>query len=177
MSRPVAATDESWPYLPYEKAERNLYCGVDPGASGGIALLDPEGAIVDVTPMPETPADIAAYFEEFAPRIRMATIESVHSFPGQSANSMFKFGWNAGLLHMALIAMKIPFEFALPGKWQQPLGCIVVGRKGPNDHYADKKRFIKARIQELFPQQKVTLKTCDAIGIAEFCRRKSRGLL
>src|SRR3990167_3559516 len=132
--------------------EKNLYLGVDPGASGGMALLDPDGNIVDVTAMPETPAEIAAYFEEFAPRIKIAAIEHVHAFPGQSANTMFKFGWNAGLLQMALIAFKIPFELCQPGHWQKPMGCIIKGRDDPKDRYADKKRHIKDRMQALFPR-------------------------
>ncbi len=150
--------------------ERNLYCGVDPGGSGGLAILDETGAVVDVTPMPDTERDVSDYFREFAPRIKMAAIESVHSFPGNGSSSMFKFGMSFGALRMALVAHNIPFEFVSPGSWQKPFGLIESGRKA-TDSNTEKKNKHKARCQELFPFQRVTHATADAVLIAEFCRR------
>ena len=35
-----------------------LYIGIDPGASGGIAILNNDGSVKDVVAMPNTPRDI-----------------------------------------------------------------------------------------------------------------------
>lgn len=154
---------------------RDLFMGCDPGMSGAFAILDGRGQIVDVTPMPETAKDISDYVQEFASRIRIAVIESVHAMPKQGVSSAFKFGRNFGTLHMALVAHGVPFEFVLPGKWQQPLGCIVSGRTGPEDRKTAKKQHNKARAQELFPSQRVTHKIADALLMAEYCRRHLGG--
>jgi crossover junction endodeoxyribonuclease RuvC len=150
-----------------------LYLGCDPGASGAFAILDLAGSIVDVTKMPETPKDMSDYLSEFSPRIRIAALEHVHAMPKQGISSAFKFGRNFGMLHMGLVAHRIPFQFVSPGVWQQPLGCIVTGRKGPTDNKSAKKQLTKARAQELFPNQKITHAIADALLIAEWLRRVS----
>jgi crossover junction endodeoxyribonuclease RuvC len=157
-------TNPKW--FDYAMIEQNLYLGVDPGASGGFAILDSAGAIVDVSPMPDTPRDIAEYFDEFGPRIKFALIEAVHAMPGQGVTSMFTFGWNKGLLDMALIA--IPHEHVLPRKWQQAFSLI---RKDKAETTTDKKNRHKERAQELFPKAKITHAIADALLLAEHCRR------
>lgn len=154
--------------------ERNLFLGCDPGMSGAFAILDPAGAIVDVTPMPETLGEICEYFIEFGPRIQMGLLESVHAMPKQGVSSAFKFGRGFGSLHMALVAHKVPFEFVLPGKWQRPLGCVILGRNETRGTH-EKKQITKARAQELFPNQKIIHAIADALLIAEFCRRMHSG--
>ncbi len=62
---------------------RSFYPGIDPGASGGLAVLDRAGSIVNVSPMMDTEKDVSDYLAEFGLRVRMATIEQVHSMPGQ----------------------------------------------------------------------------------------------
>jgi crossover junction endodeoxyribonuclease RuvC len=143
--------------------ERDLYMGIDPGASGGLALVNRPGLVVDVTKMPETESDIADYFLEFAPRIRMAYIEAVHSMPKQGVSSSFKFGMSYGALRMALFACKIPFETVTPQRWQKAMFCMSGGDKNVT----------KARAQALFPGQKITHAVADALLIAEHRRRVS----
>jgi len=155
--------------------ERNLLLGVDPGQSGGFAILDPAGAVVDVTKCPETEKDISDYFAEFAPRLQMAVIESVHSFPGQGVSSSFKFGMNYGALRMGLIAHGIPFEYVSPGKWQHPFGLLEKGRKA-TDSNTEKKNKHKSRAQELFPAVKICHWNTDALLLAEYLRRTVRAI-
>jgi hypothetical protein len=86
------------------------FCGIDPGLSGGIALLSGEG-IALAFQMPKTEGDIAQLFEN---RIRPAEvafclIEKVHAIPservingkpvkGISSVASFTFGRNVGVL-------------------------------------------------------------------------------
>ena len=156
--------------------ERNLYAGVDPGQSGGFAILTEDGELVDASPMMDTEKDVSDYLKEFAPRIKMAAIESVHSFPGQGVSSSFKFGMSYGALRMALTSHEIPFEYVTPGTWQKPFGLIESGRKA-TDSNREKKRRNKERAQGLFPSVKCTHAITDSLLIAEFARRKAMGLL
>jgi hypothetical protein len=165
--------------------ERTLFLGVDPGGSGGLAVIDRRGAIVEACAMPATPRDVHEWFGEFGPRVIFGLIEIVHAMParknkkgedseetgGQGVVSAFKFGWNTGLLHMALVPL--PHEGVLPGKWQQGFGLI---RKSKTESRTDKKNRHKAVAQELFPTlpaglKKITHAVADALLIAEYCRR------
>lgn len=149
--------------------DRDLFLGVDPGASGGLALLDPAGKIVDASPMPDTPRDIHEYFEEFGHRICFAMIENVHAMPMDGKSSDFKFGWNKGLLDMALVPIR--HEGIQPGTWQKAFALI---RTDKTESKTAKKNRHKARAQELFPDKKITHAIADAILIAEHCRRMYR---
>jgi len=61
------------------------YLGIDPGASGGIAVvrLSSAGPVVMAWKMPETEADTAELFRMISPSVVSACIEAVHSMPGQ----------------------------------------------------------------------------------------------
>lgn len=156
---------------------RTLYLGCDPGLSGALAILNPAGEVIDITKMPETPRDISEYFETWGPHVAFALIENVHSFPGnkkpcpvcgsrgaQGVASTFKFGWNKGLLDLALV--KIRHDSVMPGTWQKPLGLL---RSDKNEPKTVKKNRHKAKAQDLFPTVKVTHATADALLIAWHC--------
>lgn len=143
----------------------SLYIGVDPGASGGIAALDETGAVVAALKMPETERDVLEAFSgldvfDLAGSAR-AVLEFVRSSPQMGVTSAFSFGRNYGALRMALVAARIPFDEVSPQKWQTAMRCLTKGDKNVS----------KRRAQELFPHQKVTHATADALLLAEFCRR------
>lgn len=146
--------------------EREFFLGADPGASGGLAILEANGAIVDVSPMPDTERDLFEYLNEFGPRIRMGLIEYVASMPKQGVKSMFSFGRSYGAIRMALVASAVPFEEVTAKNWQGAMRCRSKGNKNVT----------KARAQQLFPRQKITHQIADALLIAEHCRREFGGL-
>ena len=165
----------------------NIYIGIDPGASGGIAVI--KGKVVEACAMPATEADIWAeisrHYDLAAPGI-YAVIERNTGYVGGYGNksngklgnpgsAMFKFGRNAGLLTMALTAAAIPHEEAMPSVWQKAMG--LPSRKGASQR--EHKNKLKAFAQKLFPVAvgKITLNTADALLIAEYCRRKQEGKL
>lgn len=92
------------------------YIGIDPGQSGGFAVLNNNG-IVEVIKMPPTETDIWNWIS--SNKNCFAVIEKVHSMPGQGVASTFKFGYGFGGLNMALVAAKIPFELISPRQWQK----------------------------------------------------------
>ena len=152
------------------------YVGIDPGASGGIAIISGKG--ITAIPMPFTESDIWDYLSNVGRLINpFAVIEKVTGYvggPGNTGSSMFKFGTNYGCLRMALIAAKIPFEEVMPQVWQKGL---QIAKRKPTESKTEWKNRLKSGAQRLFPDTKVTLACADAILIAEFCRRKREGKL
>lgn len=142
--------------------------GIDPGASGGIALLKDDGA--QAWKMPATERDTWALIcPEPETWIDVAYIEQVHSMPKQGVASTFKFGQNYGLLRGLLIAASIRFEAVPPRTWQGVFSLPSLKAAGS---LTKKKNAHKARAQELFPDLKVTHANADALLIAEYGRRR-----
>ena len=166
-----------------------VYLGIDPGASGGLAALWAWGTECCTSPMPETETDTWDWLRtkwgkyEANPSVatvnivqRFAIIEKVHAMPGNGVSGMFKFGQNYGFLRACLIAAGIPFEDVDPRTWQKALG-ISSRKTRSGETKTQWKNRLKAKAQQLFPSEKVTLATADALLIAEYCRRKCEGKL
>jgi crossover junction endodeoxyribonuclease RuvC len=140
--------------------------GIDPGKSGAIAIIPEKSVIYTVTcPLSETEQDIFVWlngclcFGEC-----FCYIENVHSMPKQGVVSAFSFGRNFGFLIGLLTALKIPYEFVSPQKWQKALGCLSKGDKNVT----------KAAAQRLFPDIKITHSIADALLISEYGRRTKK---
>jgi len=147
--------------------------GIDPGQSGGFALINHEEA--KAWKMPATEKDVFAMLEDLdRERDVFAYIEKVHSMPGQGVSSTFKFGMNYGMLRAFLIALYFPFETVTPRTWQKGLG---IPPKMKTESKTQWKNRLKAKAQELFPDLKITLAVSDALLICEFGRRVREGLL
>jgi len=147
-------------------AETTMYMGIDPGASGGIAVIAEAGIPIVVQKLDGmTERDVLDLMREFAPSIRMARIEEVHAMPTNGSVSGFKLGRSYGSLRMALIASGIRFETASPIQWQNFMKCRTGGDKNVS----------KSRAQILFPTQKITHAIADALLLAEFARRVEGG--
>jgi len=142
-----------------------IYIGVDPGVSGGIAVLNENGLALESVPMPATEQDLLDVFTAVESpvwrRPAHAMIERVYSSPQMGVASAFTFGKGYGALLMALTAARIPFDQVVPAKWQAVMGCLSRGDKN----------ITKRRAQQLFPDVKVTHATADALLLAEYGRR------
>jgi hypothetical protein len=178
------------PAIPNDNGDRfpTAFVGIDPGASGGLCLIQDD--MVEAVAMPGTDKDVWIWFllrvkSRFRP---FAMIEQVGGYIGKgqdkegnqekgggaaNGSAMFKFGRSAGMLEGFLVAAGIPYERVVPRKWQKGVG--LVGKKKGETRTSFKNRG-KALAQRLFPDEDVTLKTADAILIADFCRRMKTGL-
>ena len=155
------------------RMEKIYYIGVDPGASGGIAVLDENGAVVECSNMPDTPMEILEFFRKYSPEETICVLEDVgQGMPGQSSSATAKFARHNGHLEMALLALGIKTVKCRPQKWEK---TYALGSSGKHEK-SEWKRMLKERAQQLFPQlgKKVTLKTCDALLIAEYCRKTNK---
>lgn len=141
--------------------------GIDPGASGGIAVLDGNGNIRAYN-MPDTYPDIYNFFKSIQSQYDggvAAVMEDVgHGMPGQSSKATAVFARHNGHLEMALYALGIRTVKATPQKWQKYYSNSL----GKSSSYEKRewKNKLKALAQQMFPSVKVTLKNADAILIA-----------
>jgi len=142
-----------------------LFIGVDPGKSGGIAVISNLGILTHVFKMPKTEHDINNLFTMIANSSSnvFGIIEKVHSMPGQGVASSFKFGMNYGLLRMAMVSNKIPFDQITPNSWQKHFGL-----SGKGNTKTEHKNILKGHAQQLYPDQKMTLAICDAVLLARY---------
>ena len=125
--------------------------GIDPGASGAIALVV-GGVLVSVHDMPTVtvernkaqkrqvcPAGLSLLMQQLSPH--KATVEKVGAMPGQGVSSMFSFGRSVGIIEGVLAARQIPVTFTTPQAWQKQSGAAK-GKDGS-----------RQRVMELFPSQ------------------------
>jgi len=142
------------------------FIGIDPGKSGSTVILT-DGAALIFEHSKTTPVELSSEMRAIAFNADpVAYIEEVHAMPGNGAAGMFRFGESYGSLWMMLVSHEIPFERVRPQKWQREFGLIK-----PKMTKTQKKNLHKTRAQELFPGEKITHSTADALLIAEYCRR------
>lgn len=144
----------------------SVFIGVDPGASGAIAVLDEDGKFIDVFKAGDAEMDVVRNMARHEHYKMRAMIERVHSMPKQGVASSFKFGQSYGFLRGILTANLIPFEEVQPAKWQRAMGCRTKGDKNVT----------KQKAGQLFPSVKVAHWNADALLIAEYCRRFHLGI-
>lgn len=150
------------------------FIGIDPGASGGIAIIESGGGVIS-RKMPDNPHELAAELQWYANRNNViAIVEQVQAMRGQTDNrkqgvsSAFKFGFQAGTIHGVLASLKIPMELVSPVVWQRQFGLT---RRSKSESITDKKNRHKAKAAQLFPSQKITHATADPLLLAEYGKR------
>lgn len=151
----------------------SLYIGIDPGASGGITVID--GVSVTVHPMPDTEAGIWSLLGSYRDTTAVVVIERVGGYVAGNptpGSAMFNFGSNYGGLRMALVAAGVPFVAVVPQRWQAAFG---IGRPRDEKEYAFKSRLV-ARARELFPRVKINRDPADSVLLCEYCRRHAAQL-
>jgi len=98
-----------------------MWCGIDVGAKGALAIIDEEGAKVY-----DFPGDISSLGNLFinemiGKKIKGCVIEKVSAMPKQGVVSMFKFGCNFGSYLGILSVLQIPHILVTPQSWQKKM--------------------------------------------------------
>lgn len=145
----------------------NYVIGIDPGASGAIAILDVRGGLVDAFDMPTVEIQIGKAMkhrvapEAIASELRCyaeyatAVIEKVGAMPGQGVSSMFAFGEAYGLVRGVLAGMGIPVTTVTPAVWTKAMR-VAAGKDGS-----------RQRAMELWPDKAALFKRVRDDGRAE----------
>ena len=107
-----------------------IVCGIDPGLSGAICLLDTEGTFC-INDMPvhaltrggknKRELDARRLATLLSGRFGHAFVEQVGSMPGQGVSSVFAFGKSYGIVLGILAAHGVPLTLVSPVKWKRAL--------------------------------------------------------
>ena len=146
--------------------KNEMFIGIDPGVSGGIAVL--QGDSVEVHKMPETEQFICTLLGQY--KSGRVFIEQIPKYAGEArfaernimGSSLAVLYGNYQLcLGICLGLGNVPFKLT-PLKWQNLVGCRNYERRDRSAW----KNVLKAHAQKLFPGIKVTLAVADALLIA-----------
>lgn len=103
-----------------------MIIAIDPGKSGAVAHLHPDGRFCCVHDMPDSASGLAALIRELISAsnttVMHAILEQVHAMPGQGVTSMFTFGKGVGVIEGVLAYARIPCEQISPQKWKREMG-------------------------------------------------------
>lgn len=137
--------------------------GIDPGAGGGIAIFW-EGGKIELHPYrdDEETYEILSDVGDIDVKAYIELVGGYVGGAGQPGSSMFRFGDGYGYYRGLLRALRIPYHKVTPQAWQKPIPGLK-GLKGQQ-----RKRALKAHAATIYPMIKTTLKTADALLIADW---------
>lgn len=146
--------------------------GIDPGVSGGFALI--QGQSVLHRPMPETPLEIKDALIEFFNEADIVLLEKVSASPQMGVTSAFTFGKGYGALEIGLAFLEVPYTLITPQAWQSGLGIPKAIAKAPQSEHKEK---LRRTAQRIFPKLAIWKQpkslglqrsVCDALLIAHY---------
>ena len=150
--------------------------GIDPGLSGGIAILD-DLKIFDVFDMPimsegkknKNQLNSAQLVNIIKKNIvsgnTFVIVEQVSAMPGQGVTSMFNFGQTFGSIKGICAALNLPIFYVRPAKWKKHFELINSSKDAS-----------RTKVIEMYPSisdslsRKKDVNKADAILIARYFR-------
>ena len=151
-----------------ENCHSTKYIGIDPGKSGGIAVISNEG--IEVKKCPDSVQDMAILFalilQETPPLHVLVMIEKVWARPHDGRASVFTFAGNYGQWQGIVASHEITPHYVTPQVWMRAVGCPKKLSK------KDRKNYLKALAKEKYPEKsrRLTLATSDAMLIADYAK-------
>ena len=113
-----------------------IIIGIDPGLSGGIAVLD-NNKVLELFDMPVmadgkknkkqlNSAVLAKLIKESTLNTSESAVivEQVNAMPGQGVTSMFNFGQTFGAIKGICATLELPIFFVRPSKWKKHFELI-----------------------------------------------------
>lgn len=143
--------------------------GIDPGLSGGYALIDETAKLIACGNFPThtvnkkerlSGAALAAILGVVSSNT-IAYVEAVSSRPRQAGQ--FQFGINTGMIHGILYAHNIPFTLISPASWKATFGI----KRTEEETKRDKKNEARQLAQSLYPAHADKFKRAKDDGVAE----------
>ena len=149
---------------------RFKYIGIDPGKSGGLAVVDLRGQI-KAYKCPNTSEEMALLFQIVignTPSDKiMLLMERVWARPTNAVRAAFSYGTNYGQWLGIAASHEIKMNTVIPVEWIKWVGCPKALKKDV------RKRWLKEKARELYPNiNKLTLATSDAILITHYARKE-----
>ena len=146
------------------------YIGIDPGAGGGIAVIDEEDNI-KAYKCPQSSEDMALLFQvligDTPPENIRLLMERVWARPTNAVRAAFSYGTNYGQWLGIAASNEVKMNTVIPTEWIRWIGCPKALKS------VIRKRWLKEKAQELYPEiKRVTLKTSDAILITKYAKEE-----
>ena len=151
--------------------------GIDPGLSGGIAILD-DLKIFDIYDMPimsegkknKNQLNSAQLVNIIKKNIipsgdTFLIVEQVSAMPGQGVTSMFNFGQTFGSIKGICAALNLPIFFVRPTKWKKHFDLINSSKDASRTKVIEMYPSISPRLSK-----KKDVNKADAILIARYFR-------
>ena len=147
--------------------------GIDPGLSGGIAILQ-NNKIKDIFDMPVmaegkknkrqlNSAQLVNLLKQNIDEETIVVVEQVNAMPGQGVTSMFNFGQTFGAIKGICASLGLPIFFVRPAKWKKHFELINSSKDAS-----------RTKVIEMYPaisnklSKKKDVNKSDAILIARF---------
>jgi len=151
--------------------------GIDPGLSGGIAILD-DLKIFDIYDMPimsegkknknqlNSAQLVNIIRKNLIPNgYTFIIVEQVSAMPGQGVTSMFNFGQTFGSIKGICAALNLPIFFVRPAKWKKHFDLINSSKDASRTKVIEMYPSISPRLSK-----KKDVNKADAILIARYFR-------
>ena len=151
--------------------------GIDPGLSGGMAVLD-DLKIFDIYDMPimsegkknKNQLNSAQLVNIIKKNIisngdTFLIVEQVSAMPGQGVTSMFNFGQTFGSIKGICAALNLPIFFVRPAKWKKHFDLINSSKDASRTKVIEMYPSISSRLSK-----KKDVNKADAILIARYFR-------
>ena len=153
-----------------KNTSRFKYIGIDPGASGGIAVIDEKG-IMMAYKCPKSSDEMSLLFQMCMGSTPAANIkllmERVWARPTNAVRAAFSYGVNYGQWLGIVATHEVEMNTAIPVEWIKWVGCPKALKRDV------RKRWLKEKAGELYPNvNKLTLATSDAILITHYAREE-----
>lgn len=142
------------------------YIGIDPGKSGALAIIFPNG---DQHIIPFDACRYVDALNSFSEQEVMCCVEKVGAMPGQGVVSMFNFGHNLGFIEGVLQANGIPYQLVPPQTWKKEFSLSSEKTKSIE---VCQKLFPKATLLATARSRKEHDGMAEALLMAEYARRK-----
>lgn len=161
------------------------WAAVDPGLTGSIAFLRPDGSLLELWDMPTMKlgksgrvngAELANIFSSVGARCKEdqwsmhVAIERVQAMSKagvkQGVASAFNFGHGAGVIEGVVAALGLPYELVTPQTWKRHFGLLGLAKEAS-----------RAKAIQLYPVAPLGLKKyvgrAEALLIARFALERS----
>ena len=97
---------------------KNTFIGIDPGKSGGIAVIEDGQART----VPYSDKELGRVMAWYCTHGVICCLEKVGAMPGQGVTSMFNFGVSYGYIKGVLESYGIPYQEIPPQRWKKEFG-------------------------------------------------------
>ena len=149
--------------------------GIDPGLSGGIAILE-NNKVKEIFDMPvmsdgkknKRQLNSALLVQLIKDNIKNAediaiVVEQVNAMPGQGVTSMFNFGQTFGAIKGICAALGLPVFFVRPAKWKKHFELINSSKDASRTKVIEMYPFLADKLSK-----KKDVNKTDAILIARY---------